>query len=252
MFSEEAPIISFEEAQKIQLEIEAKQNERKHSKRPTKGNRFTAPNSKFSPADYTLEDWMKLGLSKKQSSIVMKFSARGISSEEELKKIFVIPDQLYSLIKDSIIYTSKQVAKTDPKSKVKEKLVVVDINTGSESELQTIPGIGPFFAAKIVEYRNQLGGFNSISQLLEIWKFDQEKLDNIAPFIVLSENLKKINIQSATVEDLKAHPYISYQIANSIVKMRAHEKFRTVEDIQKSKLIDNELFQKIKPYLECK
>ena len=96
-----------------------------------------------------------------------------------------------------------------------------------------------------------MGGFISKEQLLEVWKFDQEKLDIIAPNISVNPNLiQKININTASVELLKAHPYIRWNIANSIVKMRAQiGTFKKIEELKKSVLITDEVFEKLKPYV---
>jgi competence ComEA-like helix-hairpin-helix protein len=86
---------------------------------------------------------------------------------------------------------------------------------------------------------------------LEVWQFTPEKLTEIESSIQVNpSNLKKININLATVEELKNHPYISWNIANSIVKMRLQKgNFNSINDLLESKLITIEIFEKIKPYL---
>ncbi len=67
-----------------------------------------------------------------------------------------------------------------------------------------------------------------------------------------SENasIKKININTATIDDLKAHPYIKWSIANPIVAYRTeHGPFAKVEDIKKVMAVTNEIYEKIAPYL---
>jgi len=251
MFSVDKPVISFEEARKLHLDIVAKKNKSKKKSKKQFKSRFSRPSSRFYPKDYKIEDWMSLGLSAKQSAIVLKFTERGISDEEELNRIFVIPEELIILIKDSIIYTPK-LYKNKKSDKSQVELEIVDINVCTQSDLEKLPGIGPYFATKIIEYRSQLGGFHSEGQLLEIWNFDSEKLEKVSPHISHSNISSKLDVNSASLEELKAHPYISYSVANSIVKMRKQKKYTTVEDIKRSKLIDEEFFEKIKPYLECK
>lgn len=247
----EKPTISFKEAKKIHLEIAQKKEKAKKSNRKNWSNRFRKPNSKFNPKDYKVKDWMKLGLSKKQSEVVIKFASRGISNESELKKIFVIPDELFFLIKDSVIFSVEGTNKADI-SNSKKEIALVDLNTCNKEELIALPGIGEYFANKIISYRETLGGFNSKSQLLEVWNFDNEKLEKISPYLILSNKINKINVNSATIDELKQHPYVTYNVANSIVKMRNQNKFSELSDIKKSKLIDEELYKKIEPYLECK
>lgn len=247
----EKPTISFSEAKKIHLEIKQRKEKTKKSKKNSWVNRFRKPNSKFNPKEYKVDDWMKLGLSQKQSEVVLKFASRGISNESELKKIFVIPDELFFLIKDSVIFSVEGTNKADI-SNSKKEIAIVDLNTCNKEELLALPGIGEYFANRIISYRETLGGFNSKNQLLEVWNFDNEKLNKISPYLIVSDEIKKININSATLDQLKKHPYITYNVANSIVKMRNQNKFNELSEIKRSKLIDEELYRKIEPYLECK
>lgn len=252
MFSVDEPIISFEEARKIHLDISAKKSVLKKRSKPSSKSRYSIPKAKFNPKDYNLNDWLKLGLSEKQSAIVMKFTERGISNEDELKRIFVIPEELFKLMRDSVIYSPKEYIDKKRENNFERKIEIVDINICNESDLQNLPGIGEYFATKIIEYREQLGGFHSTSQLLEVWKFDGEKFDKINPYLTRSNKILKLDVNAASWDELKAHPYISYGVANSIVKMRLQNSYKSIDDIKRSKLIDEELFEKIKPYLECK
>lgn len=224
-----------------------------------KKSKFSAPPQKFDPNQYSISDWMKVGLSEKQAAVILKFNKRGFRSNEDLKRVFVINDELFALLKDSTFYPEKASSnfstfeeKNDYTSS-KSKKSKVEINSANVEDLLSIPGIGEFFAKNILKRREQLGGFLNEDQLLEVWKMDAEKIDAIRPFISINPSgIKKINLNTATAEELKNHPYIkNWNIANSIVKMRTQNggKFNQVEDILKSVLIDKAFFEKVKPYL---
>ena len=251
-FSSQHTSITHEATRQLHLEIVTKKKEsNSYTRQKTKKRKYKAPKAKFDPKTYSESEWQQLGLSQKQAEIVVKFSKRGIHSEDELASIFVIPDQLFRLIKDSVIYSPKKMFNSE--KSVEREIIVVDINTSGQEKLETIPGIGPYFAKKIVEYRNQLGGFVSKEQLLEIWNFDYEKFEKVKSYVNMTATISKININTATLEKLKNHPYISYGVANSIVKMRLHKKsYQEVSEIKESKIINQELYNKIEPYLECK
>lgn len=224
------------------------------NKYKTKKRKFRAPSKSFDPNDYSKSDWMNLGLSEKQANVILKFSKRGIHSNEELKQIFVISDELFSLIKDSTFYDESSLSKDPIDNGFREKsspVIHLELNSSSPKQLVKLNGIGEYYATKIVEYREKLGGFHSKDQLLEIWKFDAEKLTQIESFISIDKSLiRKVNINTATVEELKAHPYISWNCANSIVKIRAkYQKYSNLDQLLESVLIDQELFDKLKPYL---
>jgi DNA uptake protein ComE-like DNA-binding protein len=218
-----------------------------------KSSKFKVPRAKFDPNKYSEADWIKLGMSPKQASTIIKFGKRGFYSPEDLKRVFVISDQFYNVIKDSLVFPAKPSYNKFEKSEFDVKKVAkIEINTASEEELLTVKGIGPFFAKQIIKKRTELGGFISKEQLLEVWKFDQEKLDIISPNITVNSGLiQKININTATVEELKLHPYIRWNIANSIVKIRAQiGTFKKIEELKKSVLITDEIFEKLKPYVK--
>ena len=116
-----------------ETEVRAKQKKREvKRKRYTKKQKsFSAPKSKFDPNNYLKEDWMRLGLSEKQAEVVLKFTSRGVYSNDELKKIFVIPDEVFALIEDSTFYPEKS-KKFDYKAKSFEpNWEVVDLNKAS-------------------------------------------------------------------------------------------------------------------------
>lgn len=218
----------------------------------SKKTKFKRPEAKFDPNSYAPSDWMNLGLSEKQAALVVKFGKRGFYSHDDLRKVFVISDDFFALIKDSLVYPEKKTREEFKKEKLAEpKALLVDINSAGEEELLKIKGIGSFFAKNIIKRRDALGGFISKDQLIEVWKMDSEKLHQIEEFIHIDPNfVRKININTATAEELKAHPYFNWSIANSIVKLRAQlGGFHQLEDIKQSKLIDDDLFHKLAPYL---
>lgn len=215
-----------------------------------KQSRYRKPNSKFDPNAYSEKEWMALGLSKKQAAIVLKFTQRGIYSNEQLEKIFVIPPELYSLIKDSTTYPNKRETLTTLKKEAKT-IVLVELNTADQEKLESIPGIGAFFAKNILKYRDRLGGFLYKEQVLEVWKMDVEKYSTIEKYLQVDANkIKQLELNSVAVEILKDHPYLNWNIANSIIKIRNQKgKFKSIGEIKESVLMDEELFEKIKPYL---
>ncbi len=61
----------------------------------------------------------------------------------------------------------------------------VNINRASESDMQRLPGVGPSTAAKIIEFRGQIGHFTSVDQLDEVKGIGPKKLQKMRPFISL-------------------------------------------------------------------
>ena len=229
---------------------------RKYARKEKRKSKFSVPSSKFDPNEYQVKDWMKLGLSEKQANVVLSFGKRKFYSNEDLKRVFVINEELFALLKDSTFYPEKGQNYGNSfteKKEVESKKISIEINDATEEDLMKIKGIGSFFAKNIIKRRTELGGFIHKDQLLEVWKMDVEKLDGIKEFIEVNPSkIKKINLNTATAEELKNHPYIrTWNIANSIVKLRtqAGGKFNSVQDIRKSVLISDDIYERLKPYL---
>jgi competence ComEA-like helix-hairpin-helix protein len=244
--------ISTEDVQSFEKAKKNFQNKkRNYYTKYEKKKRFSAPPRKFNPNEYSAQDWMNLGLSEKQVAVLLKFTKNGIRSNEDLKRIFVISDELYALIKDSTYYPERPKTEYTPKVIEEKKVQKLEINTASVEDLENLKGIGPFFAKQIIKYRDRLGGFASKEQILEVWKMTVETYDSLIPQIEIDKSkIRKLKINDVTPEELKNHPYLNWSQVNSIIKMRMQRiKFNAIDEIQESKLIDAETFEKLIPYL---
>lgn len=249
-------VVSAAEVSEIQSRISKQRTIKSFSKRSfwEKKSRFSIPPNKFNPNKYSKMDWMSLGLSEKQADVVLKFTSRGVFNNDELQRVFVIPDELFDMIKDSTFYDEKPIfenKKEYSKTEITKKPVSVEINSASADDLTKINGIGPAFAKWIVEYRSKLGGFTKKEQLLEVYKIDAEKYTLIEPYIRVDQAIiKPIKLNSISVEELKKHPYLNWNKANSIVKIRDRKGgFKSIYEIKESVLIDEECFENLKAYL---
>jgi len=249
---EEAFVINSEQIAEFER-THRKFEKRNYSNYYSKKKKYKAPDSKFNPNTYTLSDWINLGLSAKQSVVVLKFTSRGIYTEEDLKRIFVIPDVLFELIRDSVIYPERIQNTPNQESfkKQAKQITLINLNTADTTEFMKIYGIGAFYAKQIIRYREKLGGYITKEQLFEVWKMTPEAYDKIKDHVFISEkDVKRININSVTIEVLNAHPYLKWNQANSIVKMRIQRNgFKNIEEIKESVLIDSETYEKLFPYL---
>lgn len=249
---EEAFVINSEQIAEFER-THKKFEKRNYSNYYSKKKKYKAPDSKFNPNTYTLSDWINLGLSEKQSVVILKFTARGIYTEEDLKRIFVIPDVLFELIRDSVVYPERFQNTPNQESfkKQAKQITLINLNTADTTEFMKIYGIGAFYAKQIIRYREKLGGYLTKEQLFEVWKMTPEAYEKIKDHVFISEkDVKRININLVSIEELKVHPYLKWNQANSIVKMRMQRNgFKNIEEIKESVLIDSETYEKLFPYL---
>lgn len=130
--------------------------------------------------------------------------------------------------------------------KIREGEHVV-LNTADTTALKTIPGIGPYFARKIVQYGERLGGYVSIDQLDEI---DDFPLDSKKYLVIQDAQPRKLNINQLSLNELKRHPYINYYQARAIEDYRRlHGPIKSINDLRLSKDFPPEAIERLKPYV---
>jgi len=125
----------------------------------------------------------------------------------------------------------------------------IDLATADTTLLQRVPGIGPYYARRIVDYRQRLGGYASLSQLDEIDGFPSEALS----FLTLEPGaaaVEKLNVNSLSLNELKRHPYINYYQARAIVDYRRQNG--PIADLSELRLLPDfgdEAIKRLRPYV---
>ena len=122
----------------------------------------------------------------------------------------------------------------------------LDLNKADSADLVRIPGIGPYYASRIVRLRRQLGGFVAVAQLNDI-----PNLPDIGDWVTIEPGTQqRINVNTATLTTLKNHPYIGYYRARAIMNLR-HRDGRILSLRQLSFLdeFSDADIQRLAPYL---
>ncbi len=131
--------------------------------------------------------------------------------------------------------------------KIKENEHVV-LNTADTTVLQKVPGIGPFFARKIVRYGERLGGYVSVEQLDEI---DDFPLDSKRYMVVEDACPRKLNVNKLSLNELRRHPYINFYQAKAITDYRRlHGPLKSLTDLSLLKDFPQEAIKRLEPYVE--
>ncbi|MCR4582970.1 MAG: helix-hairpin-helix domain-containing protein [Prevotella sp.] len=130
--------------------------------------------------------------------------------------------------------------------KIREDERVV-LNMADTSALQTVPGIGPYYARQIVRYGERLGGFVSVSQLDEIDNFPQSSKRY---FIISNPNPRRLNVNKLSLNELKRHPYINYYQAKTIIDYRRlYGPLKSLNDLHLSRDFPPEVISRLTPYV---
>ncbi len=235
----------------------------KNNEAETKGRLFY-----FDPNTATAAQWKQLGLRDKTIQTILNYRNKGgaFKKPEDISRIYGLWPKDFERLKPyiQIANTTKPaetktfptpVTSTEIKTKTADyKPKPIDINTADTSAWKSLKGIGPAYAKRIVNFRTKLGGFATVDQVAETFGLPDSTFQSIKPFLVLGTNeVLKININSATIDELKMHPYIKFAAANAIVQYRSqHGEFKSVDDLQKIGAIDLSLFKKMAPYLVIK
>jgi competence protein ComEA len=176
---------------------------------------------------------------------------------------FAIPEMNTSIEMIRLEQQGPDVATLQAKNEVKietaakEKRIVrfksrlIEINTCDSAQLESLPGIGPVLSARIIKYRNLLGGYYSVSQLREVYGLSPEAFDIISSRITADSSLvKKIDINKGGYKQLIRLPYFDKAEVAAILKHRDMAgRITGFNELLENKLISSEKVGKVRPYL---
>lgn len=213
----------------------------------------------FDPNAAGEDDFLRLGLPHWTVRSILNYRAKGgiFKNREDFRKIYNLDAKDYTRLESWMVFT--QLTTTPPASapntagaaKTRQPLLV-DINLADAETWQSLPGIGEKRAQQIVKYRSTLGGFLSIEQVGEMYGLPDSVFRNIRPALSLQAgNIRRINLNTASEEELDKHPYISAKQAKLIVAYRTqHGTYPTVNDLGRiAAFSDKKWLDKIGPYL---
>ncbi len=185
----------------------------------------TVENFRFDPNEVSVEDLCRLGFTRKQAESIEKYRRSGgrFRRKEDFKRSYVVSDSIYRRLEKYI------------------DIPLVDLNAADSADFDGLPGIGGWFASKMLEHRKALGGYSYKEQLMDIYRFDQEKFDGLSDLIVVDpETVTPYPLWSLPADSLRMHPYIAdYETARAIVLFRDNnpEELWTIEELRKAGIL---------------
>lgn len=218
----------------------------------------------FDPNTVDSMTLLHLGFKPWQAKNMLKYRAKGgkYRKKEDLKKLYGMTDSMYLAltpyiyIKDSIVVNSARIDSVHmdslPKWNSTKKDTILNLRTADTTELKLIRGIGSYRAKMIVRYREQLGGYARVEQIMEARGMDKVIADSILPhFYIDSVVVNKIPINHIRPEVLQRHPYLNFEQAKAIYEYRRkHIRIKSAEELKKIKGLSPTDIEKILIYLD--
>jgi len=219
----------------------------------------------FDPNTAPEADLKRLGLPDRTVKSILNYRDKGgkFRKKEDLEKIYTLGEADYARIAPfvTVSETLASTVNTRPmayaggfSTPIKKPLAnaPVDINRAGVEDWMTLPGIGQTRARQLVNYREKLGGYLSVDQVSEMFGLPDSVFQAMKPNLILTaKDLHKINLNTASLADLDAHPYITKRQAELIVAFREqHGTFVAPEDLGKMRAFSDRVWlAKIGPYL---
>jgi competence protein ComEA len=198
---------------------------------------------------------IKSGIPVNAAKNIIAYRNRGgkFFSNTDLLKIEGIDSFLIQQLEGLLLYNTRTFERKENTYKpgtFSNKLI--ELNNADTAELKKLTGIGPVLAARIVKYRDALGGFYSPHQLSEVYGISDSLVQILSPFLVADTlSIRKISLNSISLEELQRHPYLSRFQAKAILSYRRLAgPFNRVEELLQNYLISDENYWKIRPYLD--
>lgn len=216
----------------------------------------------FDPNTADSSTLVHLGFKPWQAKNMVKYRAAGgkYRKPEDLKKLYGMTDSMFQVLTPYIYIAREEVDSVAvdslrkdslPRWKEENKDTILNLRTADTVELKMIHGIGSYRARQIVRYREQLGGFVSVEQVLEAKGMENVNADSLlVHFWIDSVKIEPMNVNSVGVQRLSRHPYLRFEQAQAIYELRRKKiRLDSIQQLQQIECISAETLEKISPYL---
>ena len=212
---------------------------------------------RFDPNQVSLQELQKMNLPTKTAQQIINYRNKGgvFKKKQDLQKIYTLTDDAYKKLAPYILIKNpdtppKQFDKSKKQTRKTPTNISVDINKASLEEWQQLKGIGPYYAKKIIRFREVLGGYASIEQIGTAYGLPDSVFQKIRNQLVASPISNLLAINRLSIDRLKEHPYLNARQAVAIVNYRKnHGLFQSIEDVKKVRVLSDVELLNLQPYL---
>ncbi|MCM1034366.1 MAG: helix-hairpin-helix domain-containing protein [Paludibacter sp.] len=196
----------------------------------------------------------QLGLPAWMIKNIMNYRAKGgcFRTKESFLKVYGMTTERYTLLEPYITIDTTLLPQQHAFSQTFpiKKDTIIDLNACDTASLQLIRGIGHYKAMQIIRYRQQLGGYATPAQLLEIKEIQPLPDTILRSFFACTDSIHPIRVNHSRTEQLQRHPYLSFTQAKALYELR-RELFRlhSIDQLHNLECFTDTDILRLQPYL---
>ena len=215
----------------------------------------------FNPNTADSSTLVHLGFKPWQAKNMLKYRAKGgkYRKPDDLKRLYGMTDSMYQALTPYIHIAREEMDSlvdsvrvySLPQWQKENKDTIINLRTADTTELKMLYGIGSYRARQIVRYREQLGGFVRVEQVLEAKGMDGVNADTLLQHLYMdSVIVEQIPINQVGVQRLARHPYLRFEQAKAIYELRRRKiHLDSIQQLNELDCLSSETLEKIAPYL---
>ena len=206
----------------------------------------------FDPNTLDSAGLVELGIPRFVVSNILRYRSKGgfYFSAERFSETYGLSSSLYNKLNPFIVIESQRIyeMKTDT---FPDTPIIVDLNTADSVQLMQLKGVRNFLARSILRFRKASGGFISKEQLLEVYGMNEQLYASISQFCTVDPGaITKLKVNSASVDKLRAHPYLDFYQAKALYEYRRKKgKLQSIRELNHIEELDSATLNKISLYL---
>lgn len=214
-------------------------------------NNITSPHP-FDPNSVDSLTLVRMGFSPYVAGNIMRYRAKGghYRTAEQFGRTYGLDDEAFGKIKGMLVFEADTAAHK-PLFTTAKRDTIVELNNCDTTDLMKLRGIGPYWAGRIVGYRQRLGGYYDHSQLREIENIEPGIVDTLIRHSTVNQNLiTPINLNKATLSQLHHHPYITFDQAKAIYNLRRMKiRLENTDEIMETGVLEGREYERLKHYI---
>lgn len=192
----------------------------------------------------------RLGLSPRALDALYSYRDSGhtLYGAKTLQRVTSLSDSTLRRLRPKLRFPPRP-ARPSPKPGRAPRL---DLNSATAEQLREVPGVGPVLSARILKFREALGGFQDASQLLDVYGLPPEVAERlIATFqLATAPEIRRLNLNTASTGELAGLLYLTPDMARALVAWRQQNgPFQSLDDIRKALDLPRDKIERIALYL---